>query len=69
MRKSKRPQQLCLAASGRVIISANPLKTSNWKRAVPLYKPARMATLPKHHKPLEGQLSLFPEDDRDEGSD
>ena len=38
-------------------------------RAVPLYKPARMAKLPKQHKPLEGQLSLFPEDDRDEGSD
>jgi hypothetical protein len=62
MRKDKRKTELHLAASGRVIISANSLKTSNWKRAVPLYKPARMATLPKQHKPLERHLSLFPEE-------
>jgi hypothetical protein len=59
MKKDKRPQQLHLAASGRVIISADSLKTSNWKRAVPPYKPARMAKLPKQHKPLEGQKTLF----------
>jgi hypothetical protein len=63
MRKSKRPQQLCLAASGRVIISANALKTSNWKRAVPPYVPKRIPKLPKPRRPLEGQQSLFPEED------
>jgi hypothetical protein len=63
MRKDRRKTELHLAASGRVITSANSLKTSNWKRAVPLYKPARMATLPKQHKRLERQLSLFPEED------
>ena len=64
MRQGKRPEQLCLAASGRVIISASSLNTSNWKRAVPLYVPKRIAKLPKQHKPLEGQRLLFPEEDQ-----
>lgn len=54
-----------LAASGRIIYSAHEKRTKGWKRAVSLYTPRPLPKLPRPRRPLEGQLSLFPEEEMD----